>query len=410
LNKSYYIARRLIKSAPNRKKATQNIVHIATAGTVLSTIIMVLTVFISSGFKKNIEQKVRGFSSDLEIVSENIGETYDYKPIQKTDVRFDDLKKLSQIKQIKAFITKPAIIKHQQLIEGIVLKSYAQESDYHFFKSNLTLGRLPNFEQNEVLISSTMANKLHLSVDSSVIIYFIQEPIKFRKAKISGIYNTDVFELDKLFVICGSNLLQKVNAWNAEQFSGYEIELVEKSSHIESIKSVIKPQWFDPNNKPTALSINDLQTRYPEFYYWFSLFDTNVTVIISLMVAVAGINLISALLIVIIENKNTIALLKAIGGDNRLIRGIFLHIALFLTARGLLIGNFIAIIISYLQVTYRIIPLDAENYYISFIPIHFDWMALFWLNLVTFFAIFLLLILPSNYIARIAPNKVLRYN
>lgn len=413
MNSSLFIARKIIQAGKGSKKNSQTIIKIATTGTILSIVIMILTIFISHGFKKNILEKVRGFGSDIQIINYDANQSYDYSPISLKQDQSNRIKSIKEIKSISGFITKPAILKFQGNIEGIVLKSYQKEENYSFLKSHITKGCFPDFDKKEILISEEMSKTLQLDTGQSVLLYFIQDPIRYRKLKVSGIYKTDIYEFDHLFAVVDIKLLQKLNSWEKEQMSGFEIQL-NNSENTEvvqkEIESIIRPTYFSDESSAIILKSLNTRERFPQFYYWFELFDTNVFVIISLMIAVAIINLISALLIVIIENTNTIGLLKSFGYNNKSIRQIFLYFSTYLTIKGIVWGNIIALIIAFIQNEFHLIPLDAQNYYISYVPISFDWQALILLDAISIILIISILIFPSNYIAKISPIKVIRFN
>ena len=373
---------------------------------------MILTIFISYGFKENIIDKVRGFSSDYQIVNFDANKSFDFQAISINESQANKILNLKGIKSLSGFITKPAILKFDGNIEGVILKGYDKEENYDFFKKHITSGHFPNFTDNEILISEELAKQLLLKIGDKVLLYFIQDPIRYRKLKISGVYKTDIYEFDHLFAVIDINILQKLNGWKKDMVSGYEINTLTKpKSDIiqKQIDKIIRPQYF-ADDKSQVLKSRSTKERFQEFYFWFDLFDTNVIVIISLMVAVAIINLISALLIVIIENTNKVGLLKAFGADNRTIRDIFLYFSAYLTIKGIFWGNIIALLIAFLQKEFQLIPLDSAHYFISYVPISFDWTSLIILDITSILLITLTLLIPTSYISNISPIKVIRFN
>ncbi len=413
MNSSLFIAKKIITAGKGSKKNSKTIIKIATIGTILSTVIMILTIFISHGFKENIIEKVRGFSSDIQILNYDANQSFDYKAISLTDEQANKISTIDNIKSVAGFISKPSILKYKNNIEGIVLKSYQSTNDYDFFRRNIIKGKFPNFDNKEILISEEMSMRLQLDTGQKVLLYFIQDPIRFRKLKVSGIYKTDIYEFDHLFAVVDIRLLQKLNSWECNQYSGFEIILKNSNKEIDSqkkIDQIIRPQYFKKDKRKTLLKSKNKHERYPEFYSWFNLFDNNVLVIISLMIAVAIINLISALLIIIIENTNLIGMLKSFGSENGSIRNIFLYLSIYLALKGIVWGNIIALVLAFLQYYFQIIPLDAKNYYISYVPIGFDWLNLLILDVLSILLIIMFLIIPSSYISRISPIKVIRFN
>ncbi len=413
MNSSLFIAKKIIKAGKGSKKNSQTIIKIATIGTILSTVIMILTIFISHGFKENIIEKVRGFSSDIQIINYDANQSFDYKAISLSEQQIKKITSLKNVQSVAGFISKPSILKYKNNIEGIVLKAYQSENDYDFFRKNIIKGVFPNFDNKEILISEEMSKRLQLDTGQKVLLYFIQDPIRFRKLKVSGIYKTDIYEFDHLFAVVDIHLLQKLNSWKDEEFSGFETILKDKNKELSSqakIDQIIRPKYFDKNSRKAVLKSKNKHERYPEFYSWFKLFDNNVMVIISLMIAVAIINLISALLIIIIENTNLIGMLKSFGAENGSIRNIFLYLSAYLTLKGIVWGNIIALGLAFLQYYFQIIPLDAKNYYMSYVPISFNWFNLLILDVPSIVLIITFLIIPSNYISHISPIKVIRFN
>lgn len=374
---------------------------------------MILTIFVSSGFKHNIHDKIKIFSSDFQIINYDANQSYDYTPILIDSNNINKINQLKDVKSSNAFITKPAILKYENLIEGIVLKAY-QNKETELFSKILIDGNIPETDSNEVVISELLSKKLNIKIHDPILIYFIQDPIRYRKLYVSGIFKSDIYEFDKTFAFTDIKLLKKIYGWQEGEASGYEITTISNQSPKtqETIEKILQPKYFSHNehvinSNTKVLSSKD---RYPQFYFWLDLFDTNVLVIIGLMLAVASFNLISTLLIIILEKATLVGLLKAFGGFDSSIRQVFLYVASYLTFKGLLWGNLLALSIAALQYFFKVLPLDAENYYISFVPIYFDWFSLIVLNLISILIILSILIIPSQYIARISPIKVIRFN
>ncbi len=415
MNTPLFIAKRLIKESKNAKKNSQTIIKIAHISTILATIVMVLTIFISEGFQKNITSKIKGHSGDILISRLGFEPTYENKPVSLEAQKQEAIRHLPDVQSLKPYIAKPAIIKHQDLLEGIFLKAYEETEQYDFFKSNLIKGRIPKESKQEILVSEVLANQLNIDTSEYIYIYFIQNPIRYRKLKVTGIFNTSLLEFDKMLALVPFRLLKKINAWEEHQYSGIEVTLNENNTPIRQqnkskIESILDGAIFAPNAKHDLHQVQTVNERYPEFEFWFSLFETNVLIIIFLMTIVALVNLVSAILILILENKNTIALLQVMGEENGKIKHIFFYIVLYLTSKGLFWGNILALLISFIQYQYQIIPLDAHNYYISFVPVFFEWKKLIILNIIILASISISLLLPINYTMRMKIADILKIN
>ena len=412
MNASLFIAKKLIRGNKEDKKTSNIIADIAVLGTVLSILVMIISIFISSGFKKNIHDKAEGFSADFQIINHDANLSYDLKPITLKKEKIQLIKKVKGVQSLAQFITKPAVVKYHKNIEGVVLKAYNDNFDNQFIKKELVEGKWPDFNKKEILISQHIAKKLNIKLGNKIIIYFVQNPIRFRKLKVTAIYNTNLQDFDKLFCFVSMPLLQKINHWNKNEVNGYEILTEKKESQQEireNIDKVINGPIYSSKEKLQNLKLVSVQDKYPQLFFWLSLLHSNVLIIIILMLFVSAINLISALLIIIIENINKIGLLKAFGATNKEIRQIFLYYSIYLTVKGVLIGNLLALFLVWLQYQYHIIPLNAEHYYMSYVPVHFDWIALFWINIISIPLIIIILTVPTHYIAKISPVKVIRF-
>lgn len=412
MNTSYFIAKTLIKGNKEDKKTSNIIANIAVLGTALSVLVMIVSIFISSGFKKNIHDKAEGFSADFQIINHDANFSYDLKPIVLKEEKKQAIRKIEGVESLAQFITKPAVVKYHKNIEGVVLKAYDDNFDNQFLKKEIIEGKWPDFDNKEILISQHIAQKLNIKLGDKIIVYFVQNPIRFRKLKVTAIYNTNLQDFDKLFCFVSMPLLQKINHWKKEEVNGYEI-LINKDFSEEKLREKIENKIAAPiyqnQEKESILKLVSVQDKYPQLFFWLSLLDSNVLIIIILMIFVSAVNLISALLIIIIENINKIGLLKAFGATNKEIRHIFLYYSIYLTLKGVLIGNLLALLLVFLQYQYHLIPLDAEHYYMSFVPVNFDWIALFWINIVSIPLIIIILTVPTHYIAKISPVKVIRF-
>jgi len=415
LKTSYFIAKKLIKADKGEKKTSRIIANIAVLGTVLSVLVMIVSIFISSGFKKTIHDKAEGFSADFQIINHDANLSYDLKSITLDEKKIRLIRQTEGVISLTSFITKPAVVKFHKNIEGVVLKAYDDNFDNQFLKKEIVAGHWPDFSKKEILISQHIAEKLNIQIGDKIIIYFVQNPIRFRKLKVTAIYNTDLQDFDKLFCFVSMPLLQKINHWKKDEVNGYEV-LINKKIPQQKIrekieKCIISPIYYTQQDKNTHsnLKVVSVQDKYPQLFFWLSLLDSNVLIIILLMLFVSSVNLISALLIIIIENVNKIGLLKAFGATNKEIRQIFLYYATYLTLKGVLTGNLLALFLLWIQNQFHIVSLDAENYYMSFVPVNFDWMALLWINILSIPLIITILTIPTHYIAKVSPVKVIRF-
>jgi len=407
----YFLAKR-IHFQQGRKNVSRPAVRIAIIAIALGMAVMIIAIAVVIGFKQEVRNKVVGFGGHIRISNYDSNNTFETEPIQYDSSFFKDVKSEAGVKSVHPYATKPGIIKTDDDFQGIVLKGVDASYDWSFFESGMVAGSVLNITdsmRNEIIISKDLASLLKLKAGDSFYTYFIKDQVKARKFTISGIYSTNFAEFDKLFIITDIRHLQRLNAWNADQYSGYEVVLndFEKQESVNDALQQIANAHIKGSNQ--LYYIQTIKDLYPQMFGWLELLDINVWVILALMLAVAGFNMISGLLILILERANMIGILKSIGATNWSVRKVFLYYAMFLIGKGMLWGNIIGILFCALQYFFRIIPLDAEAYYVAYVPVLFNWTAILLLNIGTFMASILMMIGPSYLISKISPAKIIRY-
>ena len=406
MNVEYFIAKRLFTAKEENNSYTKPILRIAILAIALSVAVMLLSIMVVTGFKNDISDKIIGFGSHITISSFSDNQSYETEPIQISDSLYATLLANDQVKQMSAFATKAGIVKTKDEILGVVLKGVSDEYDWSFFKDNLISGTClsltDSVKSNQVLISETSANVLQLGVGDNLIMYFVQDPPRVRKFEIAGIYNTALADFDKLFVMGDIKHIQQLNAWENNQIGGLEIA-VNDFSNLKEITEEIYEQI------PYDLNAESVKEKTPQIFDWLDLQDINVRVILILMLIVGGVNMITALLILILERTKMIGILKALGANNWSVRRVFLYSAIHLILKGLFWGNCIALGFAFLQQQFSIISLDPSIYYMNTVPINFDFTAILLLNLGTIVVCYLILIIPSVIITKITPVKAIRF-
>jgi lipoprotein-releasing system permease protein len=414
LNNEFFIARRLISDKESSRKISRSIVRIAVFGIALGLAVMIITISVVTAFKEEIRNKVIGFGADIQLLNFDSNPSFETRPVYRNLPFLDELKKTVGIKHIQVFATKPGIIKSADEIQGIVVKGVGPDFDWSFFKQNLKEGTVfsenDSSPSNSILISSKNAAMLHLKTGDNLIMYFVQDPPRMRKFKISGLYESGLEEFDKTFAIADIRHIQKLNNWGKDSVSGYEL-FINDFDKLEDITYQVKLlSSYKLDESGNMIKVVDIRSKYPQIFDWLNLFNMNVTIIIILMLAVAGINMISGLLVLILERTNMIGILKALGATNINIRKIFLYLSGFLVLRGLLWGNIIGLSICFLQKRFHLLKLDPSAYFLSTVPIKFEFFYFLLLNVGTLASVLLILLLPSYIIARISPEKTIRYN
>ncbi|MGE5425019.1 MAG: ABC transporter permease, partial [Syntrophothermus sp.] len=321
---------------------------------------------------------------------------------------YPSLEKIKGIRHIQVYATKAGIIKTRDQIQGMILKGIGKDYDLSFFKNKMIDGNFPRLpdtgKSNEVVISKSLASLLKLKTGDALRVYFISGSSTLgRKFTISGLYETGLEEFDKLYVIGDIRHIQKLNNWKEDEVGGFEV-LINNFKDLDKLGRIVyKKVGFSLDAK----TIKDL---YPQIFDWLDLQDINVLIILILMILVAGITMISTLLILILERTNMIGILKALGMNNRGIRKIFLYNATYIIGNGLLIGNLVGFGFCFLQMKFGLLKLPQESYYVSTVPVNIDMTNILLLNAISAIICILMLILPSYIVTRITPVKAIRFS
>ncbi|MFW9597344.1 MAG: ABC transporter permease [Paludibacter sp.] len=408
----FFIAKR-IYFQQGKKNVSRPAVRIAIIAIALGMTVMLASVAVVLGFKKEVRNKVVGFGGHIRVSSYDHNNSFETNPVTYDKNFIADLQKIQGLQKIQTYATKPGIIKTDTEFQGIVLKGVSKDFDWQFFQSGMQEGSILHLDtdlKNEVILSQKLADMLQLKLGDSFYTYFLKDQVKARKFKIAGIYTTGFEEFDKLFVITDLRHIQQLNGWNADQYSGYELII----NDFEQLEAVTDAVLGLPSMNQDVIDIppyfvQNIKELNPGLFSWFELLDLNVWIILGLMLVVAGFNMISGLLILILERTNMIGILKSLGAGNWSIRKVFLIYAAFLIARGMFWGNVIGLSLCTLQYYTHIIPLDPEGYYVNFVPVLFNWTFILLLNAGTFVASFLMMIAPSYLIAKLSPAKIIRY-
>ena len=412
MNIEYFIAKR-IHFRQDRKNVSRPAVRIAILGISIGLAVMLVAMSIVLGFKQEIRNKTIGFGGHIQITNFDSNNTFEMMPVVLSDSLKDVLSKIPGVKHIQAFGTKPGIIKTTDHFQGIVLKGIDRDFDRSFFSSNMTQGEMINPEtdslQNQVIISEHLSKLLGIKLNETFFTYFIGQEVRARKFTVSGIYSTNFAEYDKLFLLTDIRHIRQLNNWESDEVSGYEM-LISDYNKLEEIGDQV---YFNTANIISedggSLYSQTIRDMKPQIFAWLDLLDLNVWVILILMLLVAGFNMISGLLILILERTNMIGILKSIGATNWSVRKIFLYHSSFLIGKGMLWGNLTGLSLCAIQYFTGIVPLDAETYYIATVPILFNWPLIIILNAGTLIASLLMMIGPSYLVSRILPANTIRY-
>ena len=414
MNLPYFIANRLIKGRREGTSFSRPINVIAIVGIAMGLAVMILAVAILTGFKQQIREKVVGFGSHIQIMNFDSNISFETTPISDTQEFIPQIKDIPGIEHIQVFATKAGIIRTEEEIQGVVLKGIGSDFDWNYFRSNMVEGSVFNVSDtgrtDKVIISKKIADMLRLKTGDSFAMLFIQDPPRMRKFTISGIYETSLEEFDKMYVFCDIGHIKRLNGWSDDQVSGFEIYINDFDRLDELTSAVRDTIGYKLTEDETKFKVTNIRNKYPQIFDWLNFQDINVIIIILLMLIVAGFNMISGLLILILEKTNMIGVLKSLGSEDAVIRRVFLYQAAYLIGKGLFWGNFIGIGLAFLQLKTGIISLDPSSYYIKTVPVNLDLIHILLLNAGTMLAIILMLLVPSQLISRITPVKAIKYD
>ncbi len=399
------IAQRLYFSDENHQRSSRPAVRVALGGIIIGVLVMIVAMSVVVGFKQEITQKVAGFGSHIQVVNFDNNSTYEMQPIYVSDSLLQTIRAIEHVTHVSTFASKPGIIKTDSAFQGIIFKG----TDYWtYFEQNIVEGTLPT-EANEVLLSTELAKQLQLHVGDNFLCYFVQDDLRVRRLYITGLYNTCMSEMDKVFVLGDIALVRQLNAWKENQVSGIEV-LVDDLRQLENTTHdvyFLTANRLDENGN--ALYTQNLQQLNPNIFGWLDLLDMNVVIIIILMLCVSGFSIVTGLIILILDSVQLIGTLKALGADNQFVRRIFIYQAIMLIGKGMLWGNAIGLVLCALQYFTRAIPLDAASYYVSYVPMAFPWIGWVLLNIGTLLVSWLILLAPSAIITQISPAQVMHF-
>lgn len=414
MNLPYFIARRLIRGRTEKTSFSRPINVIAIVGIAMGLAVMIIAVAVLTGFKQQIRDKIVGFGSNIQILNFDSNLSLETIPVSDTQAFIPRIREMDGIRHVQVFATKAGIIKTTEAIQGVVLKGVGSDFDWDFFRSNIIDGTVFSVSDtgrtNEVIISKKISDMLRLKTGDSFAMYFVQDPPRSRRFTVSGIYETSLEEFDKMYVFCDIGHIKRLNGWTDDQVSGFEIFINDFDRLDEMTLAVRNQVGYRLLEEETKFKVTNIRLRYPQIFDWLNFQDMNVFIIITLMLLVAGFNMISGLLIIILEKTNMIGVFKALGSDNGTIRKIFLYQAGWLIAKGLLWGNIIGLGLAFLQLKTGIISLDPSSYYIKTVPVNMDLSHIILLNAGTMIIIILMLLVPSQLISRITPVKAIRYD
>jgi lipoprotein-releasing system permease protein len=411
LNLEYFIARRLVTAKNHKSSISAPIIKIAIIAIAVGIIMMIIAVATGVGLQDKIREKVSAFNGHVIISNfdDNQSEV-SVEPLSIHQEFYPKFKSVQGIEHVQAVASKAGIIRTADAFEGIVFKGVGKEYKWDVIEEYIIDGRKPNLKQNlnnEVLLSQFLANRLKLKVGDTFNTFFMKEGgngmPNLRVFKLVGIYNSGFQEFDATYLIGDIRHVQRINKWKDGQVGAFEVFIDDFSKIREKGEEIY-------DEIPSTLNSQTIEEKYFNIFEWLKLFDTNILVIIIIMVIVSTINMVVALLVLILERTQMVGMLKALGAPNWSVRKIFLYNAAYLIIKGLLWGNIISIGLLFIQKYFGIIKLPPENYYVTVAPVTIDIPAILLINIGTIIICVALLLIPSYIITKISPVKALRFD
>lgn len=405
MNLPLFISKRI--STGSSESFSETISRIAVVSIALGLAVLILAFMVLFGFKREIQNKIYSFSGHLIINKYTLSTSFEETSITVDKDLLDQLDSYPLTEHVQPYAMKAALLKTEEEVQGVIIKGIDSSFDTLRFQDHMTEGRLPRLSTegytSEVVISERIANYLELSVEDEVLVYFVQNPPRFRRLTVTGIYSTGLEEFDEKIILGDLNLIRRINNWPDSLAGGIEIFISDTDRMHEATEELFNQLDID-------LYVDNVQNRYLQIFEWLNLLNRNVVILLVIILAVSGTSIISILLILIMERTRMIGVLKAIGASNRLIRRIFILNGVQLIIRGMIWGNGVGLGLGLLQHYLRVIPLDASNYYMDHVPIVIDIPTIIGLNILVLAIIGLTLLIPVAIISNIKPVKAIRFD
>ncbi len=412
MNFEYFLAKRLIKGKEHKSSMSSAIIKIAIFAIAIGMVMMLITVATGVGLQRKIREKVAAFNGHILISSyDNNNSVESLVPIKRDQHFYPDFTEVKGVAHIQGVATKWGVIRTEDDFEGIVVKGIGDDYNWGYFKEYLIEGVLPDFtdpRNNQILMSAYTASRLGLTLGDKINTFFLKKkatsnsPANIRTFEIVGIYDSGFQEFDETFILADIRHIQKMNKWNNDEVGLFEV-------FIDDFDKIDKKGGEVHNAIPSTLEAQTIALKYGSIFEWLKLFDLNIIGIIAIIIVVAGINMITALLVLILERTPMIGILKSLGTDDWSIRKVFLYNAGYLILIGLFWGNLIGIGLLLIQKNYEIIGLNPATYYVSTAPVYISLGYILLLNIGTLLLCLVMLLIPSFVVAKISPSRAIRF-
>ncbi|WP_110476379.1 ABC transporter permease [Winogradskyella epiphytica] len=410
MNFELFIAKRIIGNKTYKSSVSAPIIKIGIAAIAIGIIVMLIAIATGLGLQQKIRDKVAAFNGHIEITNYDTNASDESQvPISRNQEFYPDFNEVQGVKHVQGVAQKFAVIRTETDFEGVVVKGVGADYNWEYFEEFLVDGRLPDFtkERNEeILISSYLANRLGFKVGDKFQTAFGEDLVKLPRIinyEVVGIYNSGFQELDEKFCIADLRHIQRLNKWNEDQIGSFEVFIDDFAKIDQKTNEIYRAI-------PSLMNATSITRKHYAIFEWIKIFDNNTYGIIAIMIVVAGINMITALLVLILERTQMIGILKALGSSNWTIRKVFLYNAAYLIGLGLLWGNAIGLGLLFIQKYFKLFPLNPDTYYVTNAPVYISMDYILLLNIGTFIACLLMLLIPSIIISKISPVKSIRFD
>ena len=416
MNFPLFIAKRIYSDhTDDRQRVSKPAIRIAVAGVAIGLAVMIVSVCVVLGFKHTIRDKVVGFGSHIQVANfYTLQSSAVDQPVEMGDSMMSVLRAVNGVEHVQRFTNKQGILKTDNDFLGVMFKGVGPEFDSTFIHNNMVEGSIPKFSDrsstNRILISKTMADKLRVKSGDRIFAYFIGDGgVRARRFTISGVYQTNLSQYDKVVCFCDIYTARRLNGWTDDMASGAELTVKDFSRLDDTAAELVSRVNRTCDRYGNTYSSKTIRDISPQIFSWLDLLDLNVWIILAIMTAVAVVTMVSGLLIIILERTTMIGILKALGARNSTVRHVFLWFAAFIIGKGLLIGDIVALALVFLQKTTGIFGLDPATYYVDTVPVEVNWLYIVALNIATLLIAMFVLIAPSYLISHIHPAKSMRY-
>ncbi len=406
MNLSYFIARRI--SSGQRSGLASAIYTIAIATLSVGLAASIVAFLIMEGFQSAVKNRVYSFSANILVTKLTLSNSMEEQPISINVPLFRDPSQYPNVRHVQAYSHKTGLIKNEGDVLGIVLKGVESSFDRASFSQNMVEGRFLDFPDSgysrDVVISKVIANKLRIKTGDAITVHFFQDPPRFRRLNVAGIYETNLSDyFDNKFILGDLRLIQRLNDWPDSVAGGLEVFVDDLTKVDDTYTHIGESMDFD-------LLVEKVSDRYVQVFEWLGLVSRQVKILLGVILIVVCVNMISVVLILVMERTQMIGMLKALGSTERTIRSVFVYQGVNLMVRGVLLGNVIGLGLCFIQDRFKVIGLNPHDYYMSYVPIGWDWPMVISLNVLMCVVVVLVLWIPTAIISRIAPIKAIRFD